>query len=97
MEILQFLISLLSNEQNSKILAPIFEILKQNSFDLKRVLSNINPQVLVPIIKEFMANMNNRPTDTVGRNNGLIPISNIADKDIIFCLNKYLGQDFSNC
>ena len=97
MEILQFLAQLLTNEQNSKLLAPIFELLKQNSFDIKKVLSNINPQVLAPIIKEFMSNMNNRPTDTVGRNNGLIPISNIADKDIIFCLNKYLGQDFFNC
>lgn len=94
MEILQFLAQLLTNEQNSKLLAPIFELLKQNSFDIKKVLSNINPQVLAPIIKEFMSNMNNRPTDTAGRNNGLMPISNIADKDIIFSLNKYLGQEF---
>ena len=93
MEILQFLAQLFSNEQNSKVLTPILEILKQNNFDIKRVLSNLDPKVLAPIIKEFMANMNNRPTDTVGRNNGLSPISNIADKDIIFSLNKYLGQE----
>ena len=95
MEILQFLTQFLANEQNSKILMPIFELLKQNSFDLRKVLSNLNPQVLAPIIKEFMANMNNRPTDNVGRNNGLVPISNIADKDIIFSLNKYLGQEIN--
>ena len=94
MEILQFLTQLFTKEQNSKILTPIFELLKQNSFDLKRVLSNLDPQVLRPIIQEFMANMNNRPTSNVGRNNELSPISNIADKDIIFCLNRYLGQDF---
>ncbi|MBO7149422.1 MAG: hypothetical protein J6V71_00855 [Clostridia bacterium] len=93
MEILQFLTSLFTNEQNSKFLMPIFELLKQNSFDLRKVLSNLDPQSLAPIIKEFMANMNNRPTDNVGRNNGLVPISNIADKDIIFSLNKYLGQE----
>lgn len=93
MEILQFLAQLFSNEQNSKVLTPILELLKQNNFDIKRVLSNLDPKVLAPIIKEFMANMNNRPTDTVGRNNGLSPISNIADKDIIFSLNKYLGQE----
>ncbi len=95
MEILQFLASLLTNEQNSKIITPILELLRQNSFDLKKVFSNLDPQALAPIIKEFMANMNNRPTDTVGRNNGLTPISNIADKDIIFSLNKYMGQDFT--
>ncbi len=93
MEILQFLAQLFSNEQNSKVLTPILELLKQNDFDIKRVLSNLDPKALVPIIKEFMANMNNRPTDTVGRSNGLSPISNIADKDIIFSLNKYLGQE----
>ncbi len=96
MEILQFLTTLLANEQNLKILTPILELLKQNSFDLKKVLSNVNPQVLAPIIKEFMTNINNRSTDTIERNNGLTPISNIADKDIIFSLNKYLGQDFVN-
>ena len=93
MEILQFLASLLTNEQNSKFLMPILEILKQNSFDIKKVLTNIDPQLLRPIIQEFMANINNRPTNNVERNNGLIPISNIADKDIVFSLNKYLGQE----
>ena len=95
MELLQFLTSLLTNEKNSRFLTPIFEILKQNSFDLKKVLSNLDPQLLRPIIKEFISTINNRPTNNVGRNNGLTPISNIADKDIIFSLNKYLGQDFS--
>ena len=95
MEILQFLTQFLANEQNFKIIAPILDLLKQNSFDIKRVLSSLNPQVLAPIIKEFMANMNNRPKNNVGRNNGLSPISNIADKDIIFSLNKYLGQEIT--
>ena len=93
MEILQFLAQLFANEQNSKIITPILELLKQNNFDLRRVLANVDPKALAPIIKEFMSNMQNRPTDSVRRNNGLSPISNIADKDIIFSLNKYLGQE----
>ncbi len=95
MEILQFLTQFFANEQSSKILVPIFELLKQNSFDLKRTLSNIDPNSLRPIIQEFMSRMNNRPTNNVERNNGLSPISNIADKDIIFSLNKYLGQEIN--
>ena len=93
MEILQFLAQLFANEQNSKIITPILELLKQNNFDLRKVLANVDPKTLAPIIKEFMSNMQNRPTDSVRRNNGLSPISNIADKDIIFSLNKYLGQE----
>ena len=93
MEILQFLTALLTNEQNAKLLAPVFELLRQNSFDLKQVLSNLDPQALKPIIQELFSSIKNRPTDTAERNNGLSPISNIADKDIIFSLNKYLGQN----
>jgi hypothetical protein len=38
--------------------------------------------------------MNNKsPTETVGQNvYGLNPIANVADKDIVYTLNKYLSQ-----
>lgn len=93
MEILQFLTSFFANDKNMKILKPIIDLLAQNSFDIKKTLASLNPEMLRPIVKEFMSNMNNRPTTFVERDAGLVPISNIADKDIVYALNRYLGQE----
>jgi len=48
--------------------------------------------MLKPIIEEFMKSINNRPAQSAERTNGLQPISNIADRDIVFALNKYLAD-----
>ena len=94
MEILQFLISLLKDNQSIQKLAPIIQILQQNNFDLKSTLSSINPQVLAPFIQQFMQSMQKEsPTEFVGQQNALSPISDIADKEVIYSLNKYLSQD----
>ena len=91
MEILQFLISLLKDNESMQKFAPIIQVLQQNNFDLKSVFSSLNPQVLAPFLQQFMQYMQKEsPTDFVGQN-ALSPISDIADKDIIFSLNKYLS------
>ena len=48
----------------------------------------------MPVLKEIFSSFNMKsPTQTVGQNvYGLNPIANVADKDIIYTLNKYLGQ-----
>ena len=91
MEILQFLLNFIGNNSNLGVLTPIINLLKENSFDIKRVINNLSPDVIAPIIKEFMNAQNNRPTESVGRNEGLTPIANVADKDIVYTLNKYLS------
>ena len=92
MEILQFLLNLLNGNSNLGVLAPIINLLKENSFDIKKTLNSLSPDTLAPIIKEFMSAQNNiRPTETVGRSEGLTPIANVADKDIVYTLNKYLS------
>ena len=94
MEILQVLLSLLSNGQNMQAFKDLFLLLKQNDFDIRKTILNLDPKVIEPVIKQFMDNIN-RPTEPVERSQGLTPISNVADKDIIFCLNKYLSQNFT--
>lgn len=93
MEILQVLLSLFSNGQNMQVIKDIFLLLKQNDFDIRKTILNLDSKTIEPIIEQFVKNINNRPTETVGRYQGLTPISNIADKDIVYCLNKYLGQN----
>ncbi len=93
MEILQFLLSFFASEYGNGVLAPVLELLKQNSFDISKTLKNLKPEVFAPIAKEFFSSMNKKsPTEYNGRANGLSPVKNIADKEIIFALNRHLGD-----
>ena len=92
MDLLQLLTTLFGNDAFLSKFSPIIEHLRQNSFDIKRALASLNPEMLQPIVQEFMQSIKNRPAQSAERANGLKPISNIADKDIIFVLNKYLSQ-----
>ena len=76
-----------------QIIKDVFSLLKQNDFDLKKTILTLDPKTIEPIVEQLFKNINNRPTETDGRYEGLTPISNVADKDIIYCLNKYLGQN----
>lgn len=89
MEILQNLLSFFLNQFNDGKFKPLFELLKNNSFDIKKALGNLNLDAIAPIIQELMKNNNSRPTQTVGRDYGLNPIAKIADKDIVYTLNQY--------
>lgn len=91
MEILQFLMSLLKNSSALEKFAPLFNLLEQNNFDIRRTLSCVKPEMLRPIIEELSVLYKNKsPTDFVGQENALSPILNIADKEIVFCLNRVL-------
>ena len=94
MEILQFLMTFFQNNQNLKIIAPIIEILKNNNFDIKKALSSLTPEMIKPIIEQFSVAINSAPQGFNEKSQGLTPISNIADKDIVYSLNKYLSQSF---
>ena len=90
MEILQFLLSFFMSEMGGGKLEPVLKALKENNFDIKSLLKNLNPEIIAPIIKDFMSkNEQNRPSGTHGRSVGLSPVAGIADKDIVYTLNKY--------
>jgi len=89
MEILQNLLSLLTNG-NASALKPIIELLAKNSFDIKKVLSSLDLNSIMPIVKEFLASTNKKsPTTEYSSAVGLDPIALIADKEIVYTLNKY--------
>ena len=93
MKILKFLINYLMNNGNFKELSPIIKLLSDNSFDIKRALSQIDFQKLMPFIMKLFSSQNKSPEENIssGQNVGLEPVVNIADKDIIYTLNKYLS------
>ena len=91
MEILQFFLSFLLNEYGES-LKPIMKALKDNDFDLKRTFRNLDLSTFLPLIKNFLQNGANktRPENFSERVEvGVSPISNLADKDIVYTLNKY--------
>ncbi len=98
LEILKSLLSIFLTDDKFKSFSPIVELLSKNSFDLHKTLKNLNLEAIAPIIKAFFSNMgvnngqNKTPTEnSVGEVSGLNPIANVADKDIVYTLNKYFA------
>ncbi|MBR5192557.1 MAG: hypothetical protein IKW33_04020 [Clostridia bacterium] len=90
MEFIKQLISFLINEFGIEKLSGLINILSENSFDIKKVLQSFSVEQFAPIIQEFMKGEEKNTTNEnfVG-GYGLSPIANIADKEIVYALNKY--------
>ena len=88
MEILQFLLSLFSS-QNEK-LTPIIEHLKKHSFNIIESIKTINPEVIAPLLNDLVFKNNTTPSsfDEGVVNFGVKPIENFADQTIVDCLNQ---------
>ncbi len=98
MEILKTLLSFFIKEEKFKNFAPVLELLSKNDFDLAKTLKNLNLDAVAPIIRAFMENFSganaqkNSPPDFSGGDvSHLNPIANLADKEIIYTLNKYFA------
>ncbi len=89
MELLQILLSLLSNDKLSAF-TPLLELLRQNSFDIGKTIKSLTPEMLAPLFKELVksAKQSSEPF-TVRSTDGLKPIDGIADKFIVSSLNEY--------
>jgi hypothetical protein len=95
MEILQNLLSFFLKNSGASAFQPIFDLLKTYSFNIGEALKHLTPETIAPIVKEFMKNTNGQnknPTDfSVGNPHGLNPIANVADKEIIYALNRHFS------
>ncbi len=92
MELLQFLLSFFASEYGDK-LKPVLTLLEKNNFDIRKTLGSIDLETIAPIIKDFMEKgMKNRPESSERNIVGISPIANIADKDIVYTLNKYFSD-----
>ena len=93
MEILQVLLSLFLNGEKGGAFAPVIKTLANNSFDLKKTLIILTPEEIEPIINEFVKFSNKKsPTSGYSPSVGLDPIALIADKEIVYTLNKYFHE-----
>ena len=86
MEILRFFLSFLLKEYGGGEFSELFDKLQSNSFDLQSFL-DLKLESLAPLIKTFFGNAKN-PSEVP---DGLSPVADIADRDIVYALNKYLA------
>lgn len=81
---------------NAETVLPIINLLRENSFDLKKVAQNLTPEKIIPVVQAFAAAKNasdekNAPFQA--EKGGVLTIANIADKEIVYCLNRYLSAE----
>ena len=87
MEILRFLLSFLLKEYGGDDIGRILEPLSSGEFDLKSFLDGIKIESLAPILKNIFGAKN--PSEV---SDGLSPVLDFADRDIVDALNGYFGQ-----
>ncbi|MCQ2387105.1 MAG: hypothetical protein MJ066_01485 [Clostridia bacterium] len=93
MDIYKIISDLLLNEKNKSVITPLFELLKENSFDIKKTISNITPDKILPFVEQIISNGEKNPlSEDSGTFYKLEPINNFADKDIVNTLNNYLDS-----
>jgi hypothetical protein len=96
-KILELLTSLLSSSDKLKQFSPMLELLSKNNFDIASTLKNLNLDAIAPLIKVFMENLgsskqNKTPAEfSTGEISHLNPIANLADKEIVYALNRYFA------
>ena len=92
MDIMNLLKNFLSNG-NAQALLPVLNLLRENSFDIKRTLNSLTPETLAPIIQSFAPISNPREKPDNAYFNGVAPIANVADKEIVYALNRYVNAE----
>lgn len=94
MELIKILLSILGNDKIKQTILPLFSHLQNNDFDLKKAIECLTPEIVSPLISTFselFTEQNKSPKEPSITPSGILPISNIADKDIIYNLNKLLS------
>ena len=87
-------------EYGGESLNSVFSLLKENDFDIKKTLSGLSPEKIAPIVKPIVNGVfshggfnqdNEKGSQNISEPNGLIPIKDIADENIVNTLNGYFG------
>lgn len=89
MEILRFLLSFFLQEYGGGRFSGVSDILKKYDYDIVRTVKSVTPNDLSPIVENFMKKEN--PSAEKAEEFRLEPIKDLADRDIIYALNGYLG------
>lgn len=94
MDIINLLKNFLSGT-NAQAILPLLKLLNDNSFDIKKAFSSLTPEMLSPLLKTVFnaAPETSAPFYESEKPNGVTTIANIADSDIVYCLNRYVNAN----
>ena len=92
MEILKFLIDFFTKNENTSNYAPIFKLLEENSYDVKKIINNLSIDKVMPLIECFMSTKKDSPIKEEPCSNKLSPIKSVCDTEIINALSCYFGE-----
>jgi len=96
MDFLQSVFNLLGN--NAEPLKNLLKLLSDGSFDVKSLLGKLTPETLSQILSETLKSRPQSAENGTDENfdlsspQGLSPIANLADKDVVFALNRYMSD-----
>lgn len=94
MDIEYILNNFLKGDMKDKI-SPVLEMLAKNNFDISKVIKNLDVTTVAPLLgslfEAFSARKGAAQTAQAAAN-PLAPISSVADRDIIYSLNRYLAE-----
>lgn len=105
MEILQNILTFLLGAQDNPAFERIYKTFERNGFDLVATLKSMDfttlIQTIIQVVSSINSAQNKNPTEQsvgcnsgydYGCNYGLNPIACVADKDIVYTLNKYFNN-----
>ena len=90
MDVLQYILQLFSGNETLKKFAPVLELALNNGFDFKKMLQNLDVNAILPLLSAFFTPPAQTASAEVSAEQPLAAISSVADKDIIYCLNRYI-------
>lgn len=92
MDFFQYATDALLKIAGAENLAPIINLLKANDFNLSKTVSELSPDTVLPVIKEFIAASSKNDYSPPQGSFGTAPVSGFADKKIVSLLNDCLSR-----
>ncbi|PWM70153.1 MAG: hypothetical protein DBX59_11470 [Bacillota bacterium] len=97
MELLQTILNMILPNGRAQQLEPLLQYAMQNNFSLPDMLKNIDITALAPLLGGlFSSGANAQPSapaaEPLHSASPLAPVAAVADKDIVYCLNRYLSS-----
>lgn len=92
MDFFQYATDALLKIAGAENLAPIINLLKANGFNLSKTVSELSPDTVLPVLKDFIAASTKDASPPSRKSFGTAPISGVADKKIVSLLNDCLNK-----
>ncbi len=96
MDLFRVLSDFLLKAYGAEELSPIISSLEKNGFDIKKTVSDLNPNTVLPVLKNVFSALSKETNKDGGGYSttekfGAAPITDFADEEIVSRLNQYLG------